>query len=135
MPALFKHKLLQRTMVSTSTPNSCAVTATAALNAELANVVVSTYSATLIVTTHFRQSGRFCGLPLSAGPYQSTTKLSPLMLSKSASSIGSAVMSEDDEEAETTVTIEVEDAGFVLLLSASNGVDGESGGISDIVRD
>jgi len=65
--------LVALTIVSTLTPNSFAQTTAAALNAELANVVVSTDSATDIVISHLRQSGKFCGLPLSSGPYQFTT--------------------------------------------------------------
>lgn len=60
------------TALSTGTPYSCEITFAATLNTADENVVVKTSNAKVIVMSHFRQMGRFCGLPLSPGPCHST---------------------------------------------------------------
>lgn len=61
-----------KTAVSTATPYSCEIAFAATLNTADENVVVKTSSAKVIVMSHFRQMGKFCGFPLSPGPCHST---------------------------------------------------------------
>jgi hypothetical protein len=92
------------TIVSTLTPNSLLVATAAGLNTLLANVVVNTYNAIDMVMSHLRHCGRFCGLPASPEPYQSTRYVGPLMVSRTRSSKAASwkVLVEEEEELEAT---------------------------------
>lgn len=83
-----------KTALSTDTPYSCEIAFAATLNTADENVVVKTSNAKLIVMSHFRQRGKFCGLPLSLGPCHSIMN-SSLCNNVTISSISGSLASTD----------------------------------------